>query len=57
MWQVIMHKDEEGKIKFTIWEKTAVFIIVILVIIILLLIFNEKIKEYFEIFKYWYDQG
>ncbi|MBC8387164.1 MAG: hypothetical protein H8E13_03845 [Actinobacteria bacterium] len=52
-----MHKDEEGKIKFTIWEKMAVFIIVILVIIILLLIFNEKIKEYFEIFKSWYDQG
>jgi len=52
-----MHKDEEGKIKFTIWEKIAVFIIVVLVIIILLLIFNEKIKESFEIFKSWYDQG
>jgi len=40
-----------------IWEKIAVAVIVILIIIIILLIFNQNIKEYYEIFKDWYESN
>ena len=52
-----MARDNDKKGKFTYWEKTAIILIVILIIIIMILVFNEKIKEYLEIFKAWYEKG
>jgi hypothetical protein len=51
-------QDNEGKKRsLTIGEKTAILFIVILIIVILLLIFNKQLKEYFEIFKAWYESA
>ena len=52
-----MVKDNDEKDKYTCWEKAAIILIIILIIIIILLIFNEKVKEYLEIFKAWYQKG
>jgi len=50
-----MLDDKDITPGFTIWEKIAVGVIVILIIIIILLIFNQNIKEYFEVLKNWYE--
>jgi len=52
-----MIDNEDRKSKFTVWEKIAVAVIVILIIIIILLVFNQNIKEYFEVLKNWYESG
>ena len=52
-----MVKGNIQKNKFTCWEKAAIILIIILIIIIILLIFNEKVKEYLEILKAWYEKG
>jgi hypothetical protein len=52
-----MLDDKNKKRGLTIWEKIAVAVIVILIIIIILLIFNKNIKEYYEIFKDWYESN
>ncbi len=46
---------KKSKSKLTIGEKAAIVVIVILVVIIILLIFNQEIREYYEIFKNWYQ--
>jgi len=51
-----MHMAKD-KNKFTYLEKVAIGIIVVLILIIVLLVFDENIKEYFEIFKEWYEKG
>jgi len=50
-----MLDEKDKKRGLTIWEKIAVVVIVILIIIIILLIFNQNIKEYFEVLKNWYE--
>ena len=39
------------------WEKLIITMIVILVLIIIFLIFNEKIAEAVQTFKFWYNKG
>ncbi|MBN2073321.1 MAG: hypothetical protein JW770_05190 [Actinobacteria bacterium] len=41
----------------TLWEKLAIAIIVLLIVSILFLIFNEKLMEYWEAFRSWYEGG
>ena len=50
-----MLDEKDKKRGLNIWEKIAVVIIVILIIIIILLIFNQNIKEYYEILKNLYE--
>jgi len=42
---------------FSAVEKIAVAIIVILILVIILLVFNRQLKEYYEIFKAWYENA
>jgi cell division protein FtsL len=51
----MMMDYKRAKPGLTAGEKAAIVIIVILVIIIILLIFHQEIREYYEVFKNWYQ--
>jgi cell division protein FtsL len=54
-----MLQDDRNKSKhrFTTIEKFAVAIIVILILVILLLVFNKQLREYYEMFRVWYENA
>ena len=52
-----MTEDFEKYSRFKWWEKLIITMIVILILIIIFLVFNEKIIEAIQSFKFWYNKG
>ncbi|MCX6384450.1 MAG: hypothetical protein NTV16_08255 [Actinobacteria bacterium] len=52
-----MPGDFENNNRLKWWEKLIIAMIVILILIIIFLIFNEKIMEAIQTFKFWYNKG
>ena len=52
-----MTENFEKNNRFKWWEKLIVAMIVILVLLIVFLIFNEKIIEAIQSFKFWYNKS
>jgi len=52
-----MTDNFEKNNRFKWWEKLIIAMIVILILIIVFLIFNEKIIEAIQSFKFWYNKG
>lgn len=52
-----MTENFEKNNRFKWWEKLIITMIVILILIIIFLVFNEKIIEAIQSFKFWYNKG
>ena len=52
-----MTENFEKNNRFKWWEKLIITMIVILILIIAFLVFNEKIIEAIQSFKFWYNKG
>jgi hypothetical protein len=49
--------ENDGRKSLRWWEKLVILMIVLIAVLIIVLIFNERILEYIDIIKEWYESG